>query len=332
MDVLTIEQIQQIIEEKIPRNLVVPEHTMDGHFYRHVPTNNLFASVTTRCAILEAPHLKRHAANMAVQYMLRNLDALARHPANASAVIEYEQTKSRIINGAVLAWQDELNDAGDIGTQGHGIVENYLNDWIRNKQQPKDIRSFIKGEDARLWAIARSAENFCNDFNVIPIVSEKFVCSLKHKYAGTLDSLMMVERVLKPSENSCKLGEHKYYGIGNKLYELECFLCQKKIVLELALVDWKTSNSIDKVEYAMQVSAYWWALFEMTGLRPKHIFIVRLDKDKAKYEVLKVMDRPLAFRAFMHASRMFDWLNDGREKLAPIVAKERIMLNIHKHV
>jgi len=40
----------------------------------------------------------------------------------------------------------------------------------------------------------------------------------------------------------------------------------------------------------MQVSAYWWAFFEMTGLRPKHIYIVRLDKDKAKYEVLKVKE------------------------------------------
>lgn len=311
----SVDQIQQIIQERIPRDLVVPEHTIDGHFYRHVPTNKTLASVTTKCGILENPHLKKWAANMAVQYIDKHLDELATL-----------EGRTQVFKAAVFAHQQQFEEAGDIGTQGHGIIENYLNAWMASKQKPQDIKSFITGTDARLWAIARSAEMFCNDFNVIPVISEKFVCSLKYSFAGTLDSLMMVQKVIKESKASCKINEHEYWHTGSNMYRMECIKCQKKIELELTLVDWKTSNSIDKPDYAMQVSAYWQALYEMTGLRCRQILIVRLDKDRAKYEVRKVTNRSSAFKGFLSASKMYDWLNDGSEKLAPLVAKERILL------
>ena len=76
----------------------------------------------------------------------------------------------------------------------------------------------------------------------------------------------------------------------------------------------------------MQVSAYWQGLSELTGLKPKELVIVRLDKDKAKYEVMRVTDRPSAFRAFKHVSSVYEWMNDGVSKLLPYNPKKEIFL------
>lgn len=301
---LTVENIQQLLSAKIPANLVVPEHTIDAHYYRHTVTNQLLASVTTKCGILDSPHLKKWAANLAVEHIDKNWDIIT------------PQNKADIFKAAVLAHEDQFHDAGDVGTQGHGIVEEYLKEWMATGVRPADIRTFIKGTDVRLFAITRSAEMFCRDFDAVPIASELFVCSLRHRFAGTLDSLMLISRVIEKGKTpGC---QHDYWSVPEKLYHERCMKCDQKIVKEFALVDWKTSNDIDKVEYAMQVSAYWYALWEMTGLKPKHIIIVRLDKKYAKYEVMRVVNKVTAFRAFKNAAKVWEWLNDGEEKLSPL--------------
>jgi hypothetical protein len=279
-----VSHIRKTIAERIPPELVVPQHDEYGHKYRHVPTNQVFSSVTTKTAILDNERLKRWSARIAVEYIDRNWQII-----NSSKTEE----KERHFKAAVLAHEDELKDAGDIGTQGHGVIERYLNRWIEKGEQPDDIRRFIIGQDARLWAIARSAEKFCKDFDVIPVVSELRVCSIKHKFAGTLDSLMLVKK-------------------GDKYI--------------FAIVDWKTSNSVDKPEYAMQVSAYWQAFYEMTGLRPSELIIVQLDKDKMKYNCVRVIDRPKSFRAFKYVCQIYDYINDGMSKLYPFTPKREVFI------
>lgn len=280
----TVSRIRTTIAERIPENLIVPQHDEYGHKYRHTPTNQVFSSVTTKTSILDNERLKRWAARVGVEYIDRNWDVI-----NACSRLEREAH----FKAATLAHEDELKDAGDIGTQGHGVVERYLNRWIETGERPDDIRRFILGQDARLWAIARSAEKFCIDFDVIPIVSELRVCSLKHKFAGTLDSLMLVRK-------------------GDKYI--------------FAIVDWKTSNSVDKPEYAMQVAAYWQAFYEMTGLRPSELIIVQLDKDKMKYNCVRVVDRPKSFRAFKQVSNVYDFINDGVTKLYPFTPKKETFI------
>lgn len=277
-----VQEIQGILAERCSPDLVLPEHDEYGHKYRHTPTNQVFASVTTKTSVLENERLKRWAARLAVEHIDRNWN-----------VIHEAKDREPHFHAAVLAHEDTLKDAGDIGTQGHGVIERYLKVWMQTGERPADIRRFIIGEDARLWAIARSAEKFCVDFDVIPLASEIKVVSLKHKYAGTLDSLMMVKK-------------------GDK--HIFC------------IVDWKSSNSIDKPEYAMQVAAYWQALYEMTGLRPKELIVVRLDKDKMKYEAVRIMNRPEAFRAFKYTCKVYDYINNGISKMLPLVPKKQVFL------
>lgn len=322
---LTIEQIQGVLREKNPASLVLAEHTETGHFYRHVPTNQVFASVTTKCGILDAPHLKKWAARLAVEHLVQKVQLLPIQ----------ERTLERMalhIDEAILVHQDQFTEAGDLGTRGHGYVEDYLMDWMKTGYRPSDIRTFVKDEDARVFAAARSAELFCKEWNVLPIASEMKVASVRYRYAGTLDSLMMVLRQTDKGDGSCldqnsmfdgKPREHHFLSTSapnpNKV---RCVHCGTTGEYEFSIVDWKTSNSIDKVEYAMQTAAYWQALFEMTGLKPKNIFIVRLDKTQARYEVRRLTNRPKAFKAFADCAKIYDWLNDGTEKLIPANPKK----------
>lgn len=308
------QQIRELIAAKIPANLVVPEHTSEGHFYRHSETKQVYASVTTKCGILDNPHLKKWSARLAVEYLDQHWQQVT--PDN----------KNEFYKAAIMAHQEEFEQAGDIGTQGHGIVDTYLGEWMKSGVQPKDIRTFVTGEDYRLYAITRSAEMFCNDFNVEPVASELFVCSTKYRFAGTLDSLMMISRVIKLGDTHCA---HDWWqtNTGARSGRHECIKCGRSIIKEFALVDWKTSNDIDKSEYAMQVSAYAKALYEMTGLKVKHIIIVRLDKNQAKYEVVRVASPAKAFTAFCHTAKVWEWLNNGEEKLPPLRPRQINKIN-----
>ena len=320
---LTVEEIQQVIKEKIPANLIVADHTETGHFYKHSQTGQRYASVTTKCGILDSPHLKKWASRLAVEYLVEKMKPGDIIPGR---IIELKDS-------AILAHQDEFEQAGDIGTRGHHVIEEYLKEWMATKKRPSDIRTFIKDEDSRIFAIARSAEKFFMDFDVIPIASEMLVASTKHKFAGTLDALMMVTRVTKKGSTACDIKDmfnghqktHNYWfhSTTNK-NKVICKDCGQEAEREFSLVDFKTSNSIWKVEYAMQTSAYWQALKEMAGLAPKRIYVVRFDKKEAKYEVGRLNHRPSSFKAFQMASKLYDWLENGQEKLVKAYPREQV--------
>ena len=135
MGKITAKQIKEIIHEKIPNGLIIPEHSEDGHFYRHTPTDSLLHSVTTKSSILDnSPHLKQWAAKMAVDYIDKRLYEIT------------PDTKDDIYKAAQMAHRDIFQDAGDIGTTGHGFVEDYLTEWLDTGKRPEDIRTFIKGD------------------------------------------------------------------------------------------------------------------------------------------------------------------------------------------
>lgn len=320
---LTASQIKEVIATKLPDNTVVPEHDDYGHFYRDTRVNERYASVTTKTGILDMPHLKKWAASEAVKLIDKNLHIIT-HPDVKRDKVE------EIYKAAVMAHNDILQDAGDIGTQGHEAIEEYLGKWMEHGEQPADIRSFIRGTDYRLAAITRSAEQFCRDFNVVPLASELRVASNRFKYAGTLDSLMMIPRIIKVGDKNdvraskVKCG-HRWWNYTSRNPNREqCDWCGARREWELTLVDWKTSNSVDKPEYAMQGAAYWYALKEMTGLAPTDIIIVRLDKTQMKYDVVRISNRVEAFRAFKHVCKVYDWLASSSKKVVPLYPKTKI--------
>lgn len=334
MKTLTVEDIRATLREKIPEGLVVAEHNEFGHFYRHTKANQLFPSVTTKGSILDAPHLKKWAARKAAEHMV---EKILENP----KLYTSRESLEELAKAATLVHQDQFEEAGDIGGQTHKVIERYLEYWMTNEARPADIKMFMahgtEEWDNRVFAGARSAELFCKEFYVKPIASEMLVASLRYRFAGTLDSLMMVLDIKQKGNRLCEdqmsiegtTGrEHDFIANStSNPNKVACLHCGLKGEYVFAIVDWKTSNSIDKVEYAMQTAAYWQAFYEMTGLRPKKIYIVRLDKKFAKYDVSVLTHRSNAFKAFFHTTKIYDWLNDGTPKLMSASPKERVSLD-----
>lgn len=317
---MNLSEIKRKLEIGLPEGLLIPEHTEDSHFYRNTKENKVYASVSTKCGILDSPHLKKWASTLSVDCLLKNIT-----PEILQQNDEVVMEKLRL--QAILAPQDYFEEAGDIGTRCHKVIESYEKEWIKTGIRPENITSFIKDDnDSRVYATTRSAQMFCDDFELIPLMAELIVCSVRHKYAGTLDLLALVFNAThKGNSGICKPREHVYLN-GNK-GEVECMKCGREGKIELAIVDWKTSNSIDKNEYAMQVAAYWRALKEMTGLNVKKIYLVRLDKKIAKYE-FRILEKPVkAFAAFFKLASVYDWLMNDEGKLVNINKKEAITLN-----
>ena len=311
------EEIKAVLRDRLPRSPILAEHSEAGHFYRHVNSDRLLPSVTGIYGPLgKHDHLKAWAAKLAVEHWERNW-----------RVGMSEDEKKLLRKACVLAHQDAFEEAGMVGNFGHDIIEQYLLQWIATGVRPTDIRTFVGHEDSRRWAIARSAEQFCKDHNVTPIASEILVASAKHGFAGTLDSLLMCGIPKEAGAMNC---EHLWGR--RSLSDPDKVICMKegcgrKLDMKFTLGDWKSSNTIwGKDEYAAQVSAYAAGLKEMTGLKPEVLLVVRLDKEKAKYEIAIVENPGAALKAFKACLKIHAWKNNGVDKLVPLVKKQIIQI------
>ena len=323
------EDIKKILQEKIPSDLVTPKHSDNGHFYLHKISGETYPSVTTKTTVFNegSKKLQLWSARLAVERLTERL-LVTPHVLDTSQP-GHAQTLETYQKEAILVHQDKFEDAGGIGTIGHGYIEDYLKDWIATGVRPeKDITRYIKeNEDSRAWAIARSAEAFMNDFYLIPIASELFVASVKYDFAGTLDGLALVIIGAGECSNNSSSIRHEWLNASTKNpYKMICRHCNKEATYKFALIDWKTSNSIDKVAYVLQVSAYWEALKEMTGLKPEELIIIKLSKEHAKYDAVRVVNHTDAFKAFVNVSKTYDYLWNGEKKMVPCVEKEIISL------
>jgi hypothetical protein len=315
-----VKDIQKKLEEGIAQHPIRSEHTETEHWYRYIPTNELFGSATTKnSAAGISPHLKYWSAKVAVDYIYEKVIKVGATP----TPLEWES----IARQAVQQHNDMFEDAGDIGTVGHGVVEDYLNEWIKTETRSASITPFITQTDPRVHAIARSFEKFCNEIPFIPIVSEMKVAHPKHKYAGTLDLLGMVGIEKKKGNNPHCTHEIYMNRSTQNECKIECEKCGRKVDYEFCLIDLKTSNSIYKEEYAKQVSAYAEALKFMTGLKPKKLFILRLDKKQAKYELAIIPHPSKAFKVFLAGAKQDDWKRESYEKVTPFFGKQTITLD-----
>lgn len=293
---------------------IVPDHDVTGHYYIFIPTRERFPSVTTKAGILESPHLKKWAAGLAVDHINKHWEQVA-----SEKGVSDELRKS-----AVMAYNDILEDAGDIGTEGHKVIEDYCKSWLETGKKPSDIKKFILGEDYRLFAIARSFERFVHDFEAVPIASEMLVANDKDKYAGTLDILMMLTKILDKTDKFCGENNHTWERIRKDSKIHKCKYCKSKMRRVFTLVDIKTSNSVDKIEYAMQGAAYWRALWDMVGLKTEEVIIVQVDKHKQKYKTVRILNKYKCYLAFRNVGKVYDFLSDGQSKLVPYTPKTQI--------
>lgn len=183
-----------------------------------------------------------------------------------------------MIQGMQMASTDIRDTAGSTGTIAHNIIERYINLWITGNQ-PEDIKDLVditKDNPASI-ASARAVQVMFKKHNVVPIASELLVGNDNYS-AGTLDFLCLWDG-------------------------------------KLAVLDWKTSNSVDKNSYSLQVAAYVKFFEEMTGLKIKEAKIVHLSKDYDKFELYNVKNIVQIYSVFKAVCKLYDFMYSKKDKL-----------------
>jgi hypothetical protein len=263
----TIEEVRAIIEEKVVGKIEAC-HSETGHHYKFVDTGVVVDSVTTK-NILEKKHLIPWAIGLAIEFLEKD---------NRWQRLETSERES-LVKAAKLQHTDVRDEAGNVGSIAHKIIEAYTDQWIATGEKPSDIKTFIDNPfvDYRVFAAARSAEAVYNKYGAVPVISEILV-GVSPIGAGTLDLIVMNEKG------------------------------------ELELWDWKTSNSISDY-YSVQTAAYKYFFEKMTGLRIKKVRVMKIDKFSDKFKAYNVPNLPDAFNTFKNLSKVYDWVNNGKKKL-----------------
>lgn len=254
----------------------VPEHDQYGHHYREV------------IPVSKDPRVKMNTEGVLQDSVTTKLGILNKPHLMRWAIrigIEFLERDDRftrldtlerddLILGAINAHTDIRDDAGNVGTVTHDAAEEYILQWIKTGIRPESIVAFIPiGSDPRSIAGARSLELLFIKKNIVPVASELLVGHNKYS-AGTLDFL--------------------------------CYWDKK-----LTLVDFKTSNQIDKISYPLQVAAYLYFFRHMLGRKCpafNRAKIIHVSKESAKFEVWKVNYLPEAFAAFKALCTVYDWI------------------------
>ena len=186
--------------------------------------------------------------------------------------------REELVSAAQSAHTDVRDDAGAVGTVAHDAIEQYIKTWIATGARPLDIRTFMKPEcDPRSIASARAVQKLFVEKQIIPVASEILVGHQKYS-AGTLDFLCFWEG-------------------------------------QLTLVDWKTSNAVDKISYSLQVAAYLYFFKHMTKIPLSRAKIIHLSKDYDKFDVYNVKNLAAAWKTFKAVCQVYDWMRDKKEKI-----------------
>ena len=150
--------------------------------------------------------------------------------------------------------------AGEFGTKAHKFIELLL-----QKKVDADVQTNMK------W-IYKNFNDWQNEYNFKSLEEEKYLYSSKYGYAGTADSIGLVNETL-------------------------------------FMLDWKTSKSL-YIENLLQVSAYANAYTEMTGDKISNAGVLRLNKYKSGYEFKIIDDLNKYFITFRAALWLWRFIND----------------------
>lgn len=288
-----IQTIKEYCEGKI-----IPKHDEYGHHYMFTDSGIVIDSVTTILSILKKEHLLKWAITKGIEW-LEVSDRFTR--------LSDPFYREDLLMGAHTAHTDIRDDAGNVGTQAHNAIEAYILKWIETQKKPEDIRLFfpfvneeVKGglkiaegiwvieTDPRAIASARGVEKLFNKHNVTPLFSELLVGDPKYS-AGTLDFLCLWDGVL-------------------------------------TLVDWKTSNGVDKVSYPLQIAAYKYFFQRMTGMRIPQTKLIHLSKTNDSFTVYNLVNSRACWEAFKALCVVYKWMKKGEDYLL----KDKKVLQVSK--
>jgi len=175
-----------------------------------------------------------------------------------------------------------ISQAGIIGTYAHRHANAYFDesvsfDWLEAKED--------KEQNEKLKVAVKNFYEFCKVYKPTPLLLETPVYSLKHKYAGTLDGVFVIDG-------------------------------------RIVVLDWKTSAKLKRV-HRLQINAYFYALLEMvekkllevpglllSELQQSELWIVQLPKKqpiKFERDIKKITPSKKEFDVFLSALRIYNW-------------------------
>lgn len=334
------------------------QHTDTAHFYKNENTGRVVQSVTGRLGFVSKPYLQKWYIKLTIEHIRIHRDRCATEEEWEQLFVEAREagnnsrdTSAEIGTTAHDAVDRYLQDWLRLGRRprGDGVGPEYDGD----RTSPFRRASVYLGDNPRGSEVAacRSFDKFLAENEILPIASEIKVwyescgthkkqpcpsdCERVDAFAGSVDAAFLYLSVRKGREGESGIvdiegnphDEHDY--VTQESGTLWCAACGRECDAQLILGDWKTSNSITgKDDYAQQGTAYTVAIEKAAHVTFDGIWVVRLSKDKADYEICAVSDRKAAWNEFIAISRAFDAreLRKGKSMLEPLVDKVSISI------
>ncbi len=235
----------------------------DPKRHQYLVNGEVFPSVTQILSIIDkSGPLVSWAANITVKYIQSNLQekegrifvgGIELSAMNASKILQRAKKEHSIIK----------NDAADIGRAAHAEIEK----MIRTGEAPTTM-------DPRVCNAVKAYMAWAAENAFLPQFSERRVCLISHKVAGTVD-------------------------------------CVGQLRGKRVLIDFKTSNSIYP-EMELQVAAYVKAWEETYGSAIEDVKILRIGKDKAEFECHSVDHIDQLYSVFLSCIPVYRWIKEVR--------------------
>jgi len=180
---------------------------------------------------------------------------------------------STVTEQDVLALANGARTAYSAARMDAADVGTQAHEWIRKFVEAGMPDVFELPEEPRTRAACEAAKQWMDSVNYWPLMTETCLYSRKYHYAGTLDMVGMVSTRGAAS-----------------------------------IVDWKTSKRIYP-KHRMQTAAYCQAYSEMSGLKIRHRWVVRIGKN-GELEPLYLPPETLKhdLRAFLAAKEVYEYL------------------------
>lgn len=299
----TAQYYRNVITRTLPKGTVVPDHDTTGHWYR-VPSlgpDIRYPSVNGRIHIFKEEGLADWRMNKALEYIFKHFEDITK-----DNLMEY-------IASAEQQSVTEFHDASDIGRDIHDYREQIFTRYIDTGKYIEVFDDIIPVErqDIRAISAMGALQKFVNDYHYESIATELYVYSSKLKLAGTLDDIGLIWTEVRKGTLGC---EHD-------MIDTHCVKCPLKYKKDLCLMDLKSSNYLKPI-YWIQVALYYHMFRALTGLSPRKMFILKLDKNNRTYKVEFMKDIARVVRVAKLVLRLsddLDWLKEARIKQAEVI-------------
>lgn len=169
----------------------------------------------------------------------------------------YESVLDEILAKAKKEDENQLEDAGAVGTAAHDWIEHVIKARDNEERRHELFAKFPSDERSANCCIA--AVDWMVRHNVKWLFTERKIFSRKYGYAGTCDGSALVSSCDDPS------------------------CCPHKFVDRKSVIDWKSSNAL-RVSYLFQCAAYRQAFQEETNEKIEDTWILRLDKETGAFD------------------------------------------------